>query len=239
MADSAARSWAGSVAEQKTPFAQPGPVSLDDSFINSMGLVRPRTGQAGVTRAGGVGSAGLSPAPAPQVQAPGLLGAPNGRPPEPKPAPAPGAPASPGQPAAQPTTVTSGPVPGASTVPQPAPEPGVPAQVPGAPQQTDFTGRVFQAARMQFNKLPSRAELIGVDPSVAIDTPYGQMVTNPDTGKRELVFTPEGKQLWGQEVQRLTKAYGPTPAAGLAGAPTPPVEPGRRSYNPFTGMWSS
>lgn len=219
------------MAEQRTPFTAPtGAAQLDDSFINSMGLQRPRTGPAGVTRAGGVGGAGLTTPATPTVNPPGVAQSPVGRPPS----PTPGAPAVPTPAPATPGLAAPTPAP---TAPEPAtaPTPSAPAAPPAQP--TDFMGRVFQQARMAFNKMPSRGELVGIDPSVAIDTPYGQMVTNPDTGQRELVFTPEGKVLWGQETQRLIQAYGPTPVAGLVGAPQPPVEPGRLAYNPFGVGW--
>lgn len=215
------------MAEQRTTFTPPtGGVGLEDSFINKMGLQRPRTGQPGVTRAGGVGGAGLAPATPAVVNPPGVPSAPVGRPPAPAPGPTPGAPAIP-------SPAPAAPAPAAAPA-SPAAGPATPAAVPGVGQQTDFTGRVFQAARMQFNKMPSRSELVGVDPSVAIDTPYGQMVTDPNTGQRELVFTPEGKQLYAQEKVRLEKAFGPSPVAGMPGAPPPPVEPGKLAYNPFS-----
>lgn len=87
--------------------------------------------------------------------------------------------------------------------------------------------------------MPSRFELEQMDPNAVVDTPYGQMVTNPESGRRELVFSPEGKQAYAAEQQRIRSKFGPNPFRNLPGAPQMEVEPGKPAFDPFSGRWIS
>lgn len=87
--------------------------------------------------------------------------------------------------------------------------------------------------------MPSRLELEQMDPNAIVDSPYGQLVTNPETGKRELQFTPEGKQRYGAEVQRLRSKLGPNPFRNIPGAPEMEIEPGKPVFDAFSGRWVS
>jgi hypothetical protein len=86
--------------------------------------------------------------------------------------------------------------------------------------------------------MPSRFELETVQPGTAVDTPYGQIVAGAD-GRQEIQFTPEGKQLWAQEISRMRRDYGASPVGGDANAPKPKMTPGKSFFNPFLGRWGS
>lgn len=265
------------MADPRRPFAPPGQgpeFDADQSFLDRMGLVKPRNGQAGVTRVGGVGGTGALPPQQPRVQ-PVTTGLPGGRPAGPGPLGGPtggfikpgGATPAPvgGRPEAPPTggftppsdvrpSVPPGgvftPPSDVRTVPPPAQgvqppaggqvspsQPGAQAAPAAAPQQIDSQGRAFTAPRVAVPRQPSRGELAQYDPNTVIDTPYGQLVTNPETGQRELNFTPQGKIAYAKETQRLRSRLGPNPARGMRGAPEMEIEPGKPVFDAFNGRW--
>ena len=75
-------------------------------------------------------------------------------------------------------------------------------------------------------------------PEAVVNTPYGQMVMGED-GKRQLVFTPEGKQLWAQEQQRIRQKMGPNPVRHDPNAPQMDITPGKPAFDPFGLGWMS
>lgn len=230
---------------------------LEPDLLDMAGVVRPRTGPAGVSRAGGVQGvapdAGVVRPPAQPAPAFGFAGRPEGAPqggPLTLPTAPPGgtqtgqAPTMPQQarpeqqvPPGQQQTPTPGAI--QISIPQGGVDSGI--KTPGGPAPVAGPGAGSDAmtpAAVQFPGIPRRRDVAGLPPGTQAMTPYGPVVTGPD-GEASVQLTPEGKILWAQEKEGLRSRFGMYPLAGDPNAPQPDLTPGRLFYNPFTGEYGS
>lgn len=235
---------------------RPGGPSPD--LFDMSGVIRPRTGPAGVTRGGGVQGiapdAGMLRPPTGPATNTGFPGRP----------PAPPAPASPFRPPSQgaPRGPMGGESPGVPVqTPAPAPQPpGVVINIPTGPmgggtgqdqgpvaggggvakqpQQPATPGTAPQGTpnRMMMNRMPRLRDMQNLLPGTQVETPYGPVVAKPD-GSYSVQLTPEGKVLYGQEQAAMKSRFGAHPFAADPGAPQPNLIPGQKFFNPFTGRY--
>lgn len=85
----------------------------------------------------------------------------------------------------------------------------------------------------RMDRLPTAADRVSMPPGVMIETPYGVM-----SADGRLQMTPEQAVAYQTATVQARRDFGPHPWAGDPNAPPPPVQPGRASFNPFTGQWS-
>jgi hypothetical protein len=84
---------------------------------------------------------------------------------------------------------------------------------------------------------PSRRQLASYPPGTAIETPYGPIVENPETGRRSVQLTPAGQARYMKDVAAMKTRLSPHPAVGDPNAPQPNLVPGRPFFDPFGGRF--
>ncbi len=95
------------------------------------------------------------------------------------------------------------------------------------------------APPIEFQRLPFDDELAMVPEGSVVRTPWGEGRVQGGS-VRDYALTPAGKEAYGRAMIREVENFGAHPWKGDPGAPAPPVEPGRPSFNPFapgTSAW--
>lgn len=84
------------------------------------------------------------------------------------------------------------------------------------------------------NRLPRRSEILGMQlpPGVTIRTPYGDL-----DQEGNVAVTPEYEQKHKEAIARARQKFGPSPWAGMAGAPEMDIQLGGSFFNPFTNSF--
>lgn len=150
-------------------------------------------------------------------------------PPSPADGGAPGAP-SPTAPAPRRMGIPTGEPGGPPAQPQPAPQPQ--GSLTPAATTTPGGGVVLNLSRV-----PARRDWVGLPPGAAVQTPYGHANLGDDGHPIITFASPEHEARYRTDEANYARSYGPTPFAGMPGAPQPPVTLGRSAYNPFSGTW--
>lgn len=86
--------------------------------------------------------------------------------------------------------------------------------------------------QQMFDRVPSPAEMAGLEPGVEIVTPYGTMSQDGS-----LNLSPEGEAKYKEAKVQRRKKLGPHPFAADPNSPQIDVRLGGRMFNPFTGRW--
>lgn len=90
---------------------------------------------------------------------------------------------------------------------------------------------------IQMNRMPKRHELASVTKGMTVQTPFGDMTRSAVDGTLEVSYSPLMKEKLEQRRKVELKKFGNYPGMTDPNSPPPPIEPGQRSFNPFTGTW--
>jgi hypothetical protein len=78
---------------------------------------------------------------------------------------------------------------------------------------------------------------VGLLPGTPISTPYGHAALGSDGNPVITFASPEHEARYRNDEANYGKQFGPTPFAGMPGAPQPEIKLGRTYYNPFSGAF--
>jgi len=113
------------------------------------------------------------------------------------------------------------------SIPSSAPAPAAPPQaapLPAGPAPRQFTG------------VPRSSDLRNLQPGEQAMSPWGP-VSMDEKGEPKISFTPEGEVAYRKAVVASRKKFGTYPGSNDPSAPHPPVQPGQKTFNPFSGQW--
>ena len=192
--------------------------------------------------------------PSPPSSTVGAVGRPSSRPIVPVGVQAPTAPTAPVSSPAGPTSAgtpltsnvvlgdsKSGGNPGGMTTFQhpPPQEPAQPAAPPPDPmkQQMRTGGGGAPTAALNLNRVPSRADYVGLLPGTGIGTPYGHATVGSDGNPIIQFASPQHEARYRADEIQYASKYGSNPLSQFPGAPTPNIRLGRPAFNPFSGSW--
>jgi hypothetical protein len=82
---------------------------------------------------------------------------------------------------------------------------------------------------LMLNRMPRPGDMIGLPPGITVRTPYGDL-----DEEGNIKTSPEYEQKHKEAIARARQKFGPTPWAGMAGAPEHQMELGKSFFNPFT-----
>lgn len=157
---------------------------------------------------------------------------------------APGAPMSPSQPE-PPTTpglnmgVNGRPV-GSGGPPMPMAPPQPEVSEPAAPPKSEAEAGNLESQKnvnpgpqiMLLNRLPKAGELYDFPPGVTVRTPYGDL-----DQEGNIATSPEYAEKHKEAIARARGKFGPSPWAGMAGAPEMDMAVGKSWFNPFNSQF--
>jgi hypothetical protein len=78
------------------------------------------------------------------------------------------------------------------------------------------------------NRMPRPGDLAGLPPGVTVRTPYGDL-----DEEGNIKTSPEYEQKHKEAIARARQKFGPSPWAGMAGAPEMDMQLGKSFFNPF------
>lgn len=81
--------------------------------------------------------------------------------------------------------------------------------------------------------VPTAEQLRALAPGQGIETEHGHIYRDLGTGEVKLRMNPAGKAAYAAARVEAVKRYGRYPGMDDAGAPPPPVEPGKPNFNPW------
>ena len=82
---------------------------------------------------------------------------------------------------------------------------------------------------IMLNRMPRPGDLMDLPPGVTVRTPYGDL-----DEEGNIKTSPEYDQKHKEAIARARQKFGPSPWAGIAGAPEMDMKLGGSFYNPFT-----
>lgn len=85
---------------------------------------------------------------------------------------------------------------------------------------------------IMLNRMPRPGDLLDLPPNVTVRTPYGDL-----DEEGNIKTSPEFEQKHKEAVARARQKFGPTPWAGMAGAPEMDIQLGKGFFNPFTNSF--
>lgn len=98
----------------------------------------------------------------------------------------------------------------------------------------EMEGPPEKPMRIQMNRMPQGHEMASLTKGSIVNTPYGD-VTKDGTGQVSVTFSPLMQEKLRQRRKVEVKMFGEFPGSTDPNSPPPPINPGRRSFNPFTG----
>lgn len=128
--------------------------------------------------------------------------------------------------------------PGGPQLPLAPPEPEIPE--PATPPMEDAGVDNMEAQKqpdrnlhvLLLNRMPRPGDLAGLPPGVTVRTPYGDL-----DQEGNIAASPEYEQKQKEAIAKARQKFGPTPWAGMAGAPEMEMKLGGGFFNPFTNSF--
>lgn len=85
---------------------------------------------------------------------------------------------------------------------------------------------------LMLNRMPRPGDMAGLPPGITVRTPYGDL-----DEEGNIKTSPEYEQKHKEAIARARQKMGPSPWAGMAGAPEQEIQLGKSHFNPFTNAF--